>query len=159
MKEGEHPFWFLFPDEYPNPIWNAHFEEVNFQIRQLFKAGKLLDAFILTIQGQMEFYTFERPPGNSCFTHWVLEIDFLRLVKTYPDFRYIYAQCRQYRPTQEMLDHLISMREGKHLPLTQEQKTEIQQRFYNEVLQGERHIDRFIEIFGDEDVVSNTCRN
>jgi len=167
MKEGEHPFWFLFPDLNPDPQWAIFYEKNNSQIRHLVKSNQLLDAFILTIQNQITYFLKERDPGDPDFAHWISAPEFMRLVTQYPDFRYIYALCWMDLnwPTQEflhvMLNSLIAMKENHYTPMSQESKIKVQQRFYNRILKDEDNIAMFVEIIGDEDVVSgqNSERN
>jgi hypothetical protein len=157
--DKNHPFADLFPAFEPDPIWNDHAKQLDHQISTLFESGNLLDAFILAIKGQIEYCSVKRKPGNDTFCLWFVEKEFIRLRESYSDFRYIYILCRRYPNNYsvafltEVLYCLTSMRRGVYTPMSQQTKIEIQQNYYNLVLQEQATLNAYLEIIGDEDVI------
>jgi hypothetical protein len=41
MESKYDPYAELFPEEFPDPIWNAHAKQLENQIKQLFDSGNL----------------------------------------------------------------------------------------------------------------------
>jgi hypothetical protein len=141
----------LFPKREPDPIWNAYADKMYKQINQLFEAGKLLDAYILTIQGRIEYCSKPRKPGNKAFVSWIINSTFVMLQETYPDFPYLLALCWM-NPTIESLVEihgcLTAMRGGCYVPMSQQTKMEIKNQFYvySKKIEGDPSI-----IFGESD--------
>ena len=165
MKEGEHPFWFLFPDLKPDPEWIEYHDRTEAQIKTLYEKGKLLDAYILASEAQIAFHSKEREGGNYDFSFWVCNLKFLELKNIYPDFisLYILNWMNTYNPNSNrdvalrILGCLIAMREGNYIPMSEESKKRIQKSFYIYCNNGTTGL--YFEIVGEEDVTSECCNS
>ena len=87
------------------------------------------------------------------------------MVKTQPDFRYLFILCRigsffsDHDYLFAVLNSLNAIKDGTYIPMSQESKIDLQQRFYNRCVEDKDNIVAYRDIVGDEDVISNSTRN
>ena len=94
-----------------------------------------------------------------------MKLDFLKLNKIYPDFRYLFALCRNniHKPKLdflvETLNCLTAMKNNCYTPMSLQTKMEIQKHLYQSVLKEKESLEVYLEIVGEDDVLSNSIRN
>jgi hypothetical protein len=156
-RDPNHPFAELFPERFPDPIWNAHAEQLNNQIKQLFDSGKLLDAYILVFKSSIEYFSKPRKPGNLDFRRWLIQEEFLQLTAIHDDIRYIYGLSLVYyaEPTLDFLIGIVSdltnLKDECYHPLSDAERLYLRQ-----IIVSDMSPELYKRFLGDQDDVKQS---